>query len=290
VSEPLRTAAASFPPPARVFKSSSFAPAFLFLPGPARRALAAVYAYCRAVDDAVDAGDPREARRVLAAWKNFLNDPSLETADPRASESVRPVLRQALDRFPIRRKHLLDLACGVEADLDRSRYETFEELKAYCHGVASTVGLACLPIFGLDEAGHASFAVNLGYAVQLTNILRDAGADARAGRIYIPQEDFKRFHYTEEDLRGAVRSAAFLRLMRFQAARARDFYALALAELPSASRRRARPALIMAGLYRALLEDLERRDFPVFNENKLRLSFWTKTKCVAKVFWNEFPQ
>lgn len=288
-----------------VFRSSNFAPAFFLLPPKRRRALQAVYAFCRAVDDAVDQPGPQvpegrqagsggavdqpgpqvlegrqagsggavssaDRRAALNVWRERLRNPALP-ADGMPDAAVWSALRETIAAFQIDPRHLLDLTDGVERDLSAPRYRTFEELKTYCYGVASTVGLACLPIFGLDEPRHRDFAVNLGLAVQLTNILRDVAADAREDRIYLPREDMERFGVAEADLRMGVLTPALAALLDFEAGRARGLYAAARAALPEESLGAARPALVMGGVYRELLAELERRDFDVF-AGRARLS------------------
>ncbi len=272
-----------------VFKTSNFAPAFYVLPSRPRRALKAVYAFCRTVDDVVDLGerDPANAQKTLEAWRGLLRNPDAARPGGLTDPGVWAALRDALAAYPIDPKHLLDLVDGVGRDLTQKRYDTFEDLKTYCYGVASTVGLACLPIFGLDEGSHRDFAVSLGLAVQLTNILRDVKTDAARGRVYLPGEDLKRFNYTEAELTGSVYNPAFARLMGFEARRAEAFFLQARAALPGISRRAARPALVMGALYQRLLKRLEERRFDVFSRRPA-LGAADKIRCVAKVVWEEW--
>jgi 15-cis-phytoene synthase len=270
------------------FKSSNFAPAFFLLPAEKRQALKAVYAFCRAVDDAVDEGrDAAEAKQVLDSWRGLLTDAGEMKTLTGVDGAVWSALRDAVKEHGINTRHLLDLIDGVEMDLTPRRYETMDDLKTYCYGVASTVGLACLPIFGLREPDHSFFAVQLGYAVQLTNILRDVGTDASAGRVYLPQEDLRRFHFSEEDLSRRTYNDSFVRLMRFEASRAREFYAQAFGGLPSESRRAARPALVMGEVYRRLLEEIEKNDFRVLSGPRVSVSPWRKMACVWNVWSKE---
>ncbi|MBI4397074.1 MAG: squalene/phytoene synthase family protein [Elusimicrobia bacterium] len=156
-----------------VFRSSNFAPAFYLLSPARRRALKAVYAFCRDVDDVVDrTSDPVGAHQFLQGWRTILEQPCTAEAPNLVTPEIWAALEDVLRNHKVDPKHLLALVDGVERDLFKKRYATFEELKTYCHGVASTVGLACLPIFGLDEPAHSKFAVNLGLAVQMINILR----------------------------------------------------------------------------------------------------------------------
>lgn len=248
------------------FKSSSFAPAFWLL-GPRRRAaLAAVYAFAREVDDAVDeigldGNDPARACRILSAWRNVLGGgPATEDV---SLDIWRP-LQRALTQFPIDRNNLLELIDGVERDLTVTRYETWEEVKEYCYGVAGAVGLVCLPIFGLDPVRHREFAVTLGQAVQMVNIMRDVKVDALRNRIYLPQEDLRRFNFGDQEILGLIYNENFRRLMKFEADRTRALFEAALSALPSDKRSAARPALVMGRLYRRLLDKLERRQFQIF--------------------------
>lgn len=265
------------------FRASNFAPAFFLMPSARRKALAAVYAFCRAADDAVDVPGrpPEESRGLLDAWRRLLKAPYVTEADPRPDAGVWSALEDALARYPIDRRHLLDLLDGVERDMVAARYRTFEDLKVYCHGVASTVGLACLPLFGLDETSHRDFAVHMGLAVQLINILRDVKADAARDRVYLPREDLDRFGCSEETLKASSPDAGFLRLMRFEAARARELHAAALRVLPPLSRRAARPALAMGALYLALLDKMERSGFPVL-AGRVSLTAWEKGRVFLK--------
>lgn len=272
-------------PALQVFRKSHFSPAFYFLPPPRRQALKVIYAFCREVDDLVDApgADPVAAQRQLNAWRQVLSGGEMPAPDPLLWNA----LKAMLDSFNINGRHLSDLIGGVAMDLAPRRYATFEELESYLYGVASSVGLACLPIFGLDEGRHGPFAVTLGHAVQLTNILRDVGADARRGRVYLPQKDMARFSYTENDLARGVMDHRFQGLMAFEAARARQLYLKALQLLPVESRRPARPALAMAAVYRRLLKVLEKRGFPLTGP-RVALSPWDKWSSLLQVFAEEW--
>ena len=264
------------------FKSSSFAPAFWLLGRRRRAALAAVYAFAREVDDAVDeigldGGDPERAGRILAAWRVVLSGGPL-TED--VSLSVWRPLQRALTEFPIDRTHLRELIDGVERDLTHRRYETWDEVKSYCYGVAGTVGLVCLPIFGLDPIRHRAFAVTLGQAVQMVNILRDVKVDALRDRIYLPQEDLRRFNLGDQEILGLIYNEEFRRLMKFEAERTQALFNEAFTSLPADKHRAARPALIMGRLYRRLLDKLERRQFQIFTARP-RLTFFEKIACLA---------
>jgi len=248
---------------------SNFYYAFLVLPRPRREALYAVYAFCRTVDDLADLGperglDPAEARRALARWREEVArcyEPGGAPEHPIAQR-----LQAAVRAYPIPRAALEAILDGVQMDLDGATYETDEDLYPYCYRVASAVGLASIEIFGYTDPRAREYAVNLGIALQLTNILRDVGADARLGRVYLPRADLRRFGVTPEDLRRGRYSPAFVALMRHGAARARRFYRAARAAFPEVDARSLVPAEIMGWIYYALLGEIEAREFRVFDE------------------------
>ena len=248
---------------------SNFYYAFLALPKPRRDALYAVYAFCRTVDDIADLGDERganraEQRRALDGWRRdvaLCYEPGGAPTDPIA---VR--LAQAVRTFAIPRDALLAVIDGVAMDLDRVRYETADDLYPYCYRVASAVGLCCIEIFGYTDPRARQYAIDLGTALQLTNIIRDVGADARDGRIYVPQEDLRKFGVTVEDLQAGRYTEPFVPLMRHQAERARQFYRAAQESYPSPDARSLVPAEIMGRIYFALLQEIEARRFQVFGE------------------------
>ena len=248
---------------------SNFYYAFLALPRPRREALYAVYAFCRVVDDIADLGgergaDPAAQRRDLARWREEVARcyaPGVVPEHPLARQ-----LAAAVSAYPIPREALLAIIEGVEMDLDRVEYGTAEDLYPYCYRVAAAVGLCCIEIFGYTDPRAREYAVNLGTALQLTNIIRDVGADARAGRIYLPQEDLRTFGVTADDLRARRHTPRFVALMAYQAERARRFYRAAAASFPAADARALVPAEIMGRIYHALLDEIERRAFRVFDE------------------------
>ncbi len=266
---------------------SNFFYAFLCLPRPQREAIYAVYAFCRIVDDAVDLGHDREAqRRELAHWREEIA--RVYGGKPEHPAAQR--LQQALQLFPIPRAALEEIIAGVEMDLDHATYETFDALYPYCYRVASAVGLCCIEIFGYVDPRAREYAVNLGVALQLTNILRDVQADARAGRVYLPQEDLRRFGVTAGDLAAGRYTPEFVALMSFEAARAREYYERAWAALPRGDSRRLFAAEIMGQTYFALLRAMEQRRFRVFGQRvalpahrKLAIAL----RCWAKARWGE---
>ncbi len=239
---------------------SSFYYAFLFLSPERRRAITALYAFCREVDDVVDeCSDAQLARSKLAWWR-------AEVANLFAGRAQHPVTRAlapALEPFGVTAERLNEIIDGMEMDLTQSRYADFAALERYCYHVAGVVGLLAAGIFGYRDARTLEYAKQLGIAFQLTNIVRDVGEDARKGRIYMPLEDLQRFGVPAADILAARGSPAFVELMRFETRRARSFYERALELLPEVDRRAQRPGLIMAAIYRALLGEIERGGFDV---------------------------
>ena len=242
---------------------SSFYYAFLFLPPQRRAAITALYAFCREVDDVVDeTSDASLAARTLAWWSEEVG--RLYRGEP--THPVTRALAPHLEAFAITQARLLEIIAGMEMDLHQTRYLDFAGLAHYCHHVAGVVGLLSSNIFGATDPATAQYAEKLGLAIQLTNIIRDVGEDARLGRIYLPVDELKRFGVQAGDLLMGKRSPGFSELMRFQAARARNIYAEAFALLPDADRRAQRPGLIMAAIYRALLDEIEAERFEVLNQ------------------------
>jgi phytoene synthase len=242
---------------------SSFYYSFLFLPSERRRAITALYAFCREVDDVVDEGmDPQVAAAKLAWWR-------AEVANLFAGRAQHPVT-QALepfrDRFSIDQKKLGEIIDGMEMDLRQTRYLDWAGLERYCYRVASVVGLLAAGIFGYRDARTLDYAKNLGIAFQLTNIIRDVGEDARKNRVYLPVEDLQRFGVPAADILQAKETPAFRSLMEFQAERARGFYQSAMSALPPEDRRAQRPGLIMAAIYRTLLDEIQRGGFHVLTQ------------------------
>jgi len=241
---------------------TSFYYAFRILPARKRPAIYALYSFCRVVDDCVD--EPGGAGEAgLQAW---LDEVGRCYEGSPATELGRD-LAAALFEFPIPRGCFEDIVAGCRMDLTRKRYATFADLRTYCERVASAVGLAAIEIFEYDDPRTRDYAVELGIALQLTNILRDVAVDAARGRIYLPLEDLARFGVTESDLlaaAGAGRASPALReLLAFEAARARGHYEEARARLPAADRKAMAPAEVMASLYEALLDEIVRRRYPL---------------------------
>jgi phytoene synthase len=239
---------------------SSFYYSFVFLPADRRRAITALYAFCREVDDVVDeTSDAQVAAAKLAWWR-------LELAHLFAGNPQHPVtraLKPHLAAYSLARERLGEIIDGMEMDLTQTRYLDWPGLERYCYRVAGAVGLLAAGIFGYRDARTLDYARELGTAFQLTNIIRDVGEDARKNRIYLPMTDLKEFGVPAADILQARETAEFGRLMAFEAARARAHYEKALRALPDADRRAQRPGLIMAAIYRALLDEIERDGFRV---------------------------
>jgi len=254
-----------------VARDTNFYYSFLVLPAEKRRAIVAVWDFCRAVDDAVDEiSDPSKAACEVARWRTEL----AAVFDGRALETPQArMLAPFVSRFNLPRPAFEALIAGVEMDLGLRRYETFDDLYEYCIRVASAVGLICVEIFGYEDAGARQYATDLGVALQLTNILRDVAPDLARGRVYIPQAELRQHGCSERDLAGevehagaGVRSPNVKALLRAQAQRARDYYEKAAAALPRRDARRLAPAEIMSAIYRGILTRIERRDYDVFSE------------------------
>ena len=239
---------------------SSFYYAFLFLPAERRRAITALYAFCREVDDVVDDGtDAQLAATKLAWWR-------VELGNLFAGRPQHPVTRALLpflQKYSLSQERLAEIIDGMEMDLRQSRYLDWPALETYCYRVAGVVGLLAAAIFGYRDERTLDYARRLGIAFQLTNIVRDVGEDARKNRIYLPMEDLQRFGVPAADILQAKDTPAFRELMRFEAQRARGYYDQAMAVLPAVDRRAQRPGLVMAAIYRALLREIEDDGFRV---------------------------
>jgi len=275
---------------------SNFYYAFLFLPRRKRDAIYAVYAFCRVTDDLVDealsipsgadptthapasAGTPLER---LKCWRAELESCFRGEATHPVTQRLAEVIRD----FRIPHRYFEELLNGVEMDLTKSRYATFAELQQYCYRVAGVVGLMCIEIFGYRQPTTRTYAEHLGTAFQLTNILRDLAADAERGRIYLPQEDLRRFGYSGQDLLERRMTPGFCDLMRFEVARTRQFYAAARAILPAEDRRTMLAAEIMGAIYSRILDRIEARGYDVFS-SRVRLSdahrLWLALTCWAR--------
>jgi phytoene synthase len=247
---------------------SSFYYSFLFLPQQRRQAITALYAFCREVDDVVDeTSDPHIAHATLGWWRR-------EVAQLLAGEPTHPVtkaLQPHMQPFGLDGQHLLAVIDGMEMDLTQTRYLDFKALERYCWHVASVVGLMSARIFGITDERTLQYAEKLGLAFQLTNIIRDVGEDARRGRIYLPIDELQQFGVPASDLLNAKHSERFAQLMHFQTERAQRYYDEAFALLPKPDRRAQRAGLIMAAIYRTLLDEISRDGFHVL-QHKISLT------------------
>ena len=255
---------------ARIVRSSgsSFAAAFWMLPAERRRALHAVYAFCRLADDIADDPEVREDRNLLIArWRDELSAAYLGKSE----HPVGIALGDAVHRFRLPQEIFFELLHGVESDLRGETIERFDDLRLYCYRVASTVGLLVVRLLGCRSPAAYAYAETLGIAVQLTNVLRDVGADASDGRIYLPREDLERFGVTKESVLAREPSEELRLLLAFEAERARIHFERATQLLPAEDRRRLRAAQAMGAIYRTLLGELHRRGFPCL-EAPIRLS------------------
>jgi 15-cis-phytoene synthase len=261
---------------------SSFYYSFLFLPHDKRRAITALYAFCREVDDVVDeTTDANVARTSLSWWRAQVA--AIYEGKPQHPVCIAlvPIVKQ----FNMAQEHLLEIIDGMEMDLEQARYQDFKSLQLYCYRVASVVGLLSVEIFGYSNRQTLKYAHDLGIAFQLTNIIRDVGEDARRGRIYLPIDEMQQFNVSAADILNARETENFQKLMKFQIERAQRFYDQALAQLPSEDKKSQRVGLIMAAIYRATLLEVARSGCHVLKERvsltptyKLWLAFITWLK------------
>lgn len=283
-------------------RDTSFYYSFLVLPPRKRNAIIAVWDFCRAVDDAVDevipepewrhglSGEARAcAERQLAMWRAELDACycaacGAGAAAPRTEQAR--ALQPFIHEFDLPRAPFEQLIDGVAMDLAHVRYPTFDALAEYCRRVASTVGLICIEIFGYRDPGARAYAVNLGVALQLTNIIRDVAADLRRGRLYLPAEDLARFGVAERDLEAGTVTPAIRNLLRFECERAREYYRRASADLPRGDARSLVAAEIMGGIYFGILQRIERAGYDVFSRHirvprphraSIALRIWART-------------
>jgi len=241
---------------------SSFYYSFMFLPPERRQAITALYAFCREVDDVVDeCHDVGIAQTKLAWWRNEVD----QVFDGEPTHPVGLALKDVIASFSLPREQLHEIIDGMEMDLNQTRYLDFKALQLYCYRVASVVGLLAAEIFGYEDRQTLKYAHDLGLAFQLTNIIRDVGEDARRGRIYLPIDELQRFEVPAHQILEAEYSENFRKLMQFQAERAINFYDQAMAQLPQQDRKSQRPGLVMAGIYRALLDEIARDGFKVLD-------------------------
>lgn len=265
---------------------SNFYYSFLFLPKARREAMYTVYAFCKAVDSAVDEPPPgSHPQDELTRWRNELD--AVYGGTP--TSAIMVSLARHVKTLGIPKAYFEELIKGVEMDLTSSRYATFDELSLYCYRVASVVGLICLHVFGVTSPRAQDYAVDLGMAFQMTNVLRDVGADAAQGRIYLPLDDLRGCHYEEHALLTQTYSPEFRKLMQKETARARHYYEKAHAALMGLSRKERRAltvAEIMRGVYGRILTQIEESDFQVFGprislstSHRLAIAFGIWVRC-----------
>ena len=239
---------------------SSFYYSFRFLPTQQRQAIIALYAFCREVDDTVDEiADTDIARAKLIWWREEIQ----RTFQGIATHPVGLALQTALQNFDLHEEYFIEIIDGMAMDLDQFSYPEFKHLVLYCHRVASVVGLLSAEIFGYEDRQTLKYAENLGMALQLTNIIRDVREDAERGRIYLPQDELQQFNVSIDDLLALKSSPELVELLKFQAAKARQYYQQALQLLPESDRYSQRTGLIMAAIYEATLDEIEKDNFQV---------------------------
>jgi phytoene synthase len=242
---------------------SSFYYSFLFLPPKKRQAIQALYAFCREVDDIVDGcADKVVAKTKLAWWYKEIE----RVFQGNPLHPIGRALAETLKEYKLKEHLFQEILQGVEMDLKYQGYQTFDDLKVYCHCVASCVGLLAAEIFGYQDQRTLEYARNLGIAMQLVNIIRDVGEDASLGRVYIPEDELRQFHLSADDILKKRESENFRALMQFQAERAKQYYQKALQVLPDCDRSTQISGLIMAEIYFALLKEIENTKFKVLHQ------------------------
>jgi phytoene synthase len=242
---------------------SSFYYSFLFLPPEKRRAITALYAYCREVDDVVDeCSDTDLARAKLAWWRQEIAGTFAGAAQHPVAQALIPVVRL----FDLPQSRFQEIIDGMEMDLQYNRYPDFATLQSYCYRVAGVVGVMAAQIFGYRDPATLRYAENLGTAFQLTNIIRDVGEDARRDRVYLPLDELARFGVAASDIVHLQETASFRRLIEYQIDRAKDYYQRAFASLPQQDRKSQRPGLVMAAIYRTVLDEIVAGGCKVLNQ------------------------
>jgi phytoene synthase len=245
--------------------NSSFYYAFNLLPSAKRDAMNTVYAFCRQTDDIVDEGnDPASLKyEKLRKWRIELE----KSISGHSEYLILNKLSSTIQKFNIPLEPFFELLKGMEMDLQKNRYLTFDDLQLYCYRVASTVGLMCVEIFGYKHASTRDFAVNLGIALQLTNILRDIKKDAENGRIYLPQEDLKKFNYNENDILNHTYNSNFTEMMKYESDRAKEYFDKATASLNIEDKAEMFAARAMQHIYYKMLGKIVDVDYDVYNNN-----------------------
>ncbi len=262
-------------------EAKNFYYAFITLPPSKRRAICAAYAFCRHCDDSVDnAASPADKLLALSSLHS-----SLELAyRGRPPTPMFLALADTAGRYNIPEEHFSEIIRGVESDLVKNRYANFDELREYCYRVASVVGLVCLQIFEYSNPAARGHAIDLGLAMQLTNIMRDVREDWDMGRVYLPQDEMARFGYSEEDLRDGVRNEAFVDLLRFQGQRARNYYRSGFRLLPYLSPRSRGCPAVLGSIYSGVLDRIEATGYDVLGEQRITLSAIRKIRITARAW------
>ncbi|SSY80795.1 presqualene diphosphate synthase HpnD [Alysiella crassa] len=261
---------------------SSFLAGFRFLPEEQKNAMTVLYAYCRELDDVVDdCSDINVARQTLIWWRQDL-DKVFHQQQP--EHPVNQALCDIVGKFGLPKDELEDIINGMEMDLHHVRYQTFADLQYYCYRVAGVVGRLIVRILGFSENQTLAYADKLGLALQLTNIIRDVGEDARNGRIYLPLDELAKFGVSEELILSYQSNQAFEKLMDFQVMRARETYRAAVALLPEADRKRQKVGLVMGGIYYALLEEIARDGSSNVLKYKIKIPNPRKLRIALKIW------
>ncbi|MFC7420208.1 presqualene diphosphate synthase HpnD [Iodobacter arcticus] len=261
---------------------SSFYYSFRFLPLEQRKAITALYAFCREVDDVVDeCHEESVARTKLAWWRSEIDQ--LFAGSPQ--HPVTQALLPALKKYDLQRELFIEIIDGMEMDLDMARYNSFKDLQLYCYRVASVVGQMAAQIFGFTDRGTLKYAHDLGLAFQLTNIIRDVGEDARRGRIYLPVTELQQFNVPAADILACRETAEFRALMDFQIERAEQYYAQAIAALPAVDKKQQRTGLVMAAIYRATLKEIKKDGVGKVLNQRISLTPIRKLWLAWKTWW-----
>jgi 15-cis-phytoene synthase len=264
-----------------VARDTSFSYSFVVLPAAQRRAIGVVWDFCRAVDDAVD--EAVNATIAAAEVVNWRSEVARVFGDETPATPQGVNLKPYAALFSLSRQPFDDLVDGVEMDLHRSRYDTFDELTGYCRRVASAVGVMCIEVFGCRDSRSREYAFNLGLALQLTNIIRDVKSDLQQGRIYLPQEDLSRFGVTEAALAAGEMTAPVRKLLAHECQRARHFFNAAAQAMPVAESRKLIAAEIMGGIYFEILQRIERRGYDVFSE-RVRVPKFVRARIALQIW------
>lgn len=262
-------------------QAKNFYYAFVTLPKRERQAIYATYAFCHACDDIADGTlPPSERESKLEEIRGLVRD----AYAGRPKGPIMTALKDSADQFGIDQDYFQEVVSGVSMDLTKRRYANFEELKSYCYKVASVVGLISIEVFKYNDEAAQDRAVDLGIAMQLTNILRDVKEDYEQDRIYLPQDELREFGYSEDDMQAGVVNDSFLNLMRFQADRAREYFDSGVRLVPMVPRRSRACLSMLHGTYGRLLDRMEEQDFPVFN-GRFRLGTGEKLLLLLR-FWS----